>query len=663
MSGDSHADELSDERAAQRRYIEAVERLARRPLYTQGSRSLYWTGTGATRPPQTAFGELVGRVALDGPDHSHLEGSSDFYIGDCHYDLDGVEVFSWSAPVACTFFRGTRHHALCDVVAVTRTYAQANGTISGFVDEALIDDPPPEPFKRRVLDVAAPPVRPKLPTRRPPSEGDAPSQTERPPVATGRPEARELPNHLARPKETPRSPAAPIRAAGLLQSRLAAPRQARLSSVLSTLQADQYEIVAAPGGTSRIVEGQPGTGKTIIAAHRAAFLVSPVIDPSDRPGGKVLLVGPSREYSDHVAGLISRLAPSSRDLEVIALPRLLELITEQNEDQLRGQSSYTWQDVDHELADLCVQAISRMKRGGSRRYAKLAEAVQDVYEMVRSNGGEQPLTDDDEWRPYLHSLPVYDRARSARAQQPLLAYIVGRVHPTPELKGIKHVIVDEAQDVHPLEWDVLYELNAGGHWTILGDLNQRRSDHTEPSWQLIADRLNILENDKAPVTRLLRGYRSTRPIIQYSNRLLAKSERELESLQREGPEPKIVRTATLDVEAATQGEVLLDRYAEGTVAIIGVDPNGVRNVLRERGWVAERGNRRRWTKDGRVLAVIHPDRARGLEFDGVVVVEPSDFRQNYGRQGQLYTALTRPNRELVVVHKNPLPEQLRLRRR
>lgn len=53
--------------------------------------------------------------------------------------------------------------------------------------------------------------------------------------------------------------------------------------------------------------------------------------------------------------------------------------------------------------------------------------------------------------------------------------------------------------------------------------------------------------------------------------------------------------------------------------------------------------------------------ARGLEFDGVVVVELADFPQNLGRRGSLYTALTRPSRELAVVHTEPLPERLRKR--
>ena len=55
--------------------------------------------------------------------------------------------------------------------------------------------------------------------------------------------------------------------------------------------------------------------------------------------------------------------------------------------------------------------------------------------------------------------------------------------------------------------------------------------------------------------------------------------------------------------------------------------------------------------------------ARGLEFDGVVVVEPADFPENLGKHGRLYTALTRANKELTVVHSRPLPKAIRGRGR
>jgi DNA helicase II / ATP-dependent DNA helicase PcrA len=59
------------------------------------------------------------------------------------------------------------------------------------------------------------------------------------------------------------------------------------------------------------------------------------------------------------------------------------------------------------------------------------------------------------------------------------------------------------------------------------------------------------------------------------------------------------------------------------------------------------------------VALRTPETVRGVEFDAVVVVEPGAFPRNLARVGPLYTSLTRSNRELVVVHSQALPDELR----
>ncbi len=73
-----------------------------------------------------------------------------------------------------------------------------------------------------------------------------------------------------------------MRAEPLLRSRLKAPRKERLSQVLATLQPEQYRLITAPASDSIIIEGgPPGTGKTIIASHRAAYFIHD--DPQHPP--------------------------------------------------------------------------------------------------------------------------------------------------------------------------------------------------------------------------------------------------------------------------------------------------------------------------------------------------------------------------------------------
>ncbi|MFD2025049.1 hypothetical protein [Promicromonospora aerolata] len=207
----------------------------------------------------------------------------------------------------------------------------------------------------------------------------------------------------------------------------------------------------------------------------------------------------------------------------------------------------------------------------------------------------------------------------------------------------------------------LAALNEEDGWTILGDLNQRRSDHTLASSRQVAA---VIEYPRVE-PRLERGYRSTLPILEYAKGLLPKTERALLAFQNDGPAPAATRAGREDLAATVRSEVdrLLSAYPEGTVAVIDVDSSRIRALFRGEGWRARQGDQRFWEKAGRQVVVMQPDEARGLEFDGVVVSEPADFPENFGRLGPLYTSLTRPNRKLAVVHSRPLPEEPRPRKR
>jgi DNA helicase IV len=160
-----------------------------------------------------------------------------------------------------------------------------------------------------------------------------------------------------------------------------------------------------------------------------------------------------------------------------------------------------------------------------------------------------------------------------------------------------------------------------------------------------------------------RGYRSTKPILDFANRLLPRNQRKTYAFQESGPEPTVTRVRQKEVSgyAVREIERLIAAYPAGTVAAICRTPATVTAELRAQGWSSDSATPELWTRNGKQVSVLVTDLARGLEFDGVVVIEPSDFPQNFGRHGPLYTALTRANRELAVVHADGLPEPLRRR--
>lgn len=668
--------DLEDERTVQKRYRGEVQAMTHRPVMGQAPRHNLLTGSGQPQGRVMPFGALVGRVGLREPEEELLNGQGDFYIGETYAEFDNVHVFSWAAPVACTFFRGSRHHAFCDEVAVIRAFEHRGDDIVDFDDERVCEDVPEQPFRKRTLTIPDAPTRtlrrPIPPREAPPAPPPVvhepkPSRTTSPagstaalepqPGSQSSPTVRRHAPAPSEPAQTGRSAATPVRASALLHARLAAPRTKSLAPVLATLQPDQYDLVSAPAQESMIIEGQPGTGKTIIASHRAAYLILNGAPRKNRRDGDVLIVGPTRGYSRHVRAAIDRLTGGSPRVRVLSLPEvMLHILGKQGEP--RGSISRSWRDVDQQLAMFVRATVTRLRSAGTRL------TRHDVYDQLRRNGSsEQPVTEDPEWAAYLRRLPPARAALTMRAYIPILATIQWEVAKPADLVGIEHIIVDEAQDVTPLEWDLLASMNAAHAWTIVGDLNQRRSDHTLASWRQILDLLAIPYGDP-PILRLDRGYRSTLPILRYANRLLPAAERAVVAFQEQGPEPTVEKCRSSDVAASLVRQLtrLHAAYPEGTVAVITADPKAVETMLRLAGWAKSVGELT-WQYSGRDVMVAHPDTARGLEFDAVVVVEPADFPQNLGRQGPLYTALTRPNRELVVVHVKPLPERLRRRSR
>jgi DNA helicase IV len=159
-----------------------------------------------------------------------------------------------------------------------------------------------------------------------------------------------------------------------------------------------------------------------------------------------------------------------------------------------------------------------------------------------------------------------------------------------------------------------------------------------------------------------RGYRSTGPILRFADKLLPANQRGGQSIQTDGP-------AVITVPVRTAGQLLPKvaelaaglsaKHSEGTTAIITMDPGAVRQELGKLGWRKSGREALAWSKDGLQVRLYHPETARGLEFDAVVVVEPGAFPENVGREAQLYTSLTRANRELAMVWHGALPDKLR----
>lgn len=640
-------EEIINERAREAVYRTGVVAKAAVPVVIAGSASFSWTGTGSPNVPAQPAGEMIGRVALDGP-HA-LVPAGEFYVGTERFQNDRITVFNWRAPVARTFYQQTGHQ-LCSSVVGTRAFAHGNDSyVSDFEDERRDGVEPLGLFATRALTVPRAPERalPRVAAPIPPVIGDSEAG---------------LPAMHPTARPTPPSKQG-VRGRGLLEETLARPRGDKMASVLATLQPEQYDLVTRRGDEDLIVDGHPGTGKTVIAVHRAAYLVSDEYNEQaedDSEVRKVLLVGPTDDYVSHVADSITRLTNRADNVKVLSVRQVLALASGlKSVDE--GKAISKVEDGDEDLWRLAHQAVQILKTR-TQKIERRDARVTAAYNILRTNGERgTAVTPDPDWQDYLRRLPTFDRARSMRNHTPLIAALGWSVQRTLDFHAFDHIIVDEAQDVMAVEWALLDALNRTERWTLLGDMNQRRSDAALGSWTHIANALGILDGDgQAPVTTMRRGYRSTAPIMAYANRLLPKAERDVESIQVDGPPVVVTRTSESELhdKAERVAGDLRKSHPSGTIAIIDVYVPVVEAAMRRANWQKSATHPHRWTKGAHAVDVLHPDRARGLEWDAVVVVEPALFPQNFLRHGLLYTSLTRANKELRVLHYKALPGPL-----
>jgi DNA helicase IV len=212
-----------------------------------------------------------------------------------------------------------------------------------------------------------------------------------------------------------------------------------------------------------------------------------------------------------------------------------------------------------------------------------------------------------------------------------------------------HVVVDEAQDLTPMQLRMVGRRARGGALTILGDVAQATGPVGYDSWDAVLPFLP--HGDEAAVEELRHAYRVPREIMELALPLLPAIAPSLVPplAYRTGAAPPTVREVP-------EAELMTEAYREarrlaaeaGLLALIVPDellPAG--RELRLEPESAFEG-----------IPLLTPRAAKGLEFDHVIVVEPALIAARPQGLRELYVALTRPTKTLVVLHARPLPPEL-----
>jgi DNA helicase IV len=292
------------------------------------------------------------------------------------------------------------------------------------------------------------------------------------------------------------------------------------------------------------------------------------------------------------------------------------------------------------LRDDEVAALAASWSGDEPLTAADAAVYDELVELV----GAPPVElepEDDGWDE-LGELDELARSSEVTTHADRTARTRRNLAEERDYRTFAHVVVDEAQDVTPMQWRMLGRRARGATWTVVGDWVQSAwPDVTEVQAALAA----VLGSSRLRSVELTTNYRTSTEVAALAARLLARIDPALQApaaVRSTGVEPLLV---VGDVLGELPGAVArLRQQVGGTVGVV------VPHALADRA-------RALVPREDRV-SVVDPWQVKGLEYDGCVVVDPhrivAEAAHPVAGLRSLYVALTRATQRLVVLSSEPL---------
>jgi DNA helicase IV len=555
----------------------------------------------------------------------------------------------------------------------------------------------------------------------------------------------------------------PIGGPAALLAALDRARSGRMTDIVSTIQREQDEIIRSPLPGVLVVQGGPGTGKTAVALHRAAYLLYTHRFPLERQG--VLVVGPNPLFLRYIEQVLPSLGETGVTLSTVSgmVPEIRVRATEPAEvARLKGDARMAkvvarairtrqrplateavipygalllrltvadtqeiiqatrrrpgthnarrrlvTQAVVRVLADRARQTQQTLGNGSSatitgfpgyedpselaeeefdlddfsrklQRVPQFVEALDRVWprlsphELLHDLYGAQALiaaaarnllSDEEQAllrRPRSSSFEEVPWTAADAALIDEARHLLGARSGSPEeaIRNYGHIVVDEVQDLSPMQLRMLTRRSLSGSMTVVGDIAQATAPWAPKHWSDITEHLPHRRQPRA--VELTVSYRTPAEVIEVAARVLAVAAPELQPprpVRRTGVAPRMVSATgataeQLAAQVAVEAAAEVAAVAPGRVAVLAPElllPR-LASALADAGLPVVDPRNMRKGGLSEPLVLLAADAANGLEFDAVVVVEPALIAGETARGLRtLYVALTRPTQRLTVV--------------
>ena len=535
-----------------------------------------------------------------------------------------------------------------------------------------------------------------------------------------------------------------LRGYSTLLTALGRSRTGQLGDIVATIQAEQDEIIRSPQAGVLVVQGGPGTGKTVVALHRAAYLLYTHRFPLEDQG--VLVIGPNRVFLRYIERVLPSLGEAGVQQVILAdlIPEVqFGLRESSNVARVKGNKRIA-KVIDKAISDrerpiredvqlpygvgfvrLRAEESVQIIKAARRRYHRHNQARRYVENEVwaalaasfRSGADAEDIRDALTGSPEIRAvlermwpvltpaqllhdlfgskallklaangilpeadyLALYrersdslDEVRWSNADAALLdeaRFLLGprprksgKVDESDEIRTFGHIVVDEVQDLTPMQLRMVTRRSLSGSMTVVGDIAQATGPLAPNDWK---DVLEHLPGRKTPrIVGLSVGYRIPAQIMELADKVMHAATPGLRAPRsvRDGDEVPVI-TAVDSAEALNdaviaRARVLLQQTDGGRTAIICPDDMVDQMSSTLTAASVPHGRAQAAGLDEN-LSIVPASLAKGLELDDVIVVEPSAIVAD-DAQGLrlLYVTLTRSTRSLTVVHRMPLPDAM-----
>jgi DNA helicase IV len=535
-----------------------------------------------------------------------------------------------------------------------------------------------------------------------------------------------------------------LRGYSTLLTALGRSRTGQLGDIVATIQAEQDEIIRSPQAGVLVVQGGPGTGKTVVALHRAAYLLYTHRFPLEDQG--VLVIGPNRVFLRYIERVLPSLGEAGVQQVILAdlIPEVqFGLRESSNVARVKGNKRIA-KVIDKAITDrerplredvqlpygvgfvrLRAEESVQIIKAARRRYHRHNQARRYVENEVwaalaasfRSGADAEDIRDALTGTPEIRAVlermwPVLTPAQllhdlfgskallklAANGILPEADYLAlyrersdslndvrwsnadaalldearfllgprprksGKVDETDEIRTFGHIVVDEVQDLTPMQLRMVTRRSLSGSMTVVGDIAQATGPLAPNDWK---DVLEHLPSRKTPrIVGLSVGYRIPAQIMELADKVMHAATPGLRAPRsvRDGDEVPVITSvesegALFDAVIA-RARVLLQQAGGGRTAIICPDDMVDQMSTALTSASVPHGRAQAAGLDEN-LSIVPASLAKGLELDDVIVVEPSAIVAD-DAQGLrlLYVTLTRSTRSLTVVHRLALPDAM-----